>query len=188
MPRRRGAQGRRGRIDGDALARRRRVGRPRPAPGTRTPLGRSMSARLLFLVLRGSLLANGFRLALTLACIALGVALGGAVHTVHTSALAEIDRAAHVLSGTADVEIRGPRSGFDDALFATVARHPDVEVASPVLELSAALADGEGSVRVLGIDPLRAVRLQPAFVADAAKTGAGEATALLDPSRAWLTP
>ena len=147
-----------------------------------------MTLALCVLVLRGSLLANGFRLVLTLACIALGVALGGAVHTVHTSALAEIDRAAHVLSGTADVELRGPRSGFDDGSFVAIARHPDVAVASPVVEVEAALADGSGTIRVLGIDALRAVRLQPAFVADAAKTGAGEAIALLDPHRAWLTP
>ncbi|HEX3060211.1 MAG TPA: hypothetical protein VHP62_12660, partial [Usitatibacter sp.] len=96
-----------------------------------------MNAALILLLARGSLLGNGLRLTLTLACIALGVALGGAVHTVHTSALAEIDRAAHVLSGTADVEIRGPRSGFDDAVFVTVARHPDVAIASPVLEVEA---------------------------------------------------
>src|SRR5258708_32735640 len=131
-----------------------------------------MNARLILLLLRGSLLANGFRLTLTLACIALGVALGGAVHTVHTSALAEIDRAAHVLSGTADVEIRGPRSGFDDALFVAIARRPEVAAASPIVEVEAALADGSGTVRVLGIDALRAVRLRPAFVAERPRTGA----------------
>ena len=147
-----------------------------------------MNAVLVLMLLRGSLLANGFRLALTLACIALGVALGGAVHTVHTSALAEIDRAAHVLSGTADAEIRGPRNGFDDAVFITVAKHPDVAVASPVVDVEAALAGSEGTIRVLGIDPMRAMRLQPAFVADASHTGRPEAASLLDPRRVFLTP
>jgi putative ABC transport system permease protein len=147
-----------------------------------------MNATLILLLARGSLLGNGLRLTLTLACIALGVALGGAVHTVHTSALAEIDRAAHVLSGTADVEIRGPRSGFDDAVFVTVARHPDVAIASPVLEVEAAVAGGDATLRVLGIDALRAVRLQPAFVADSVRTGGHEATFLLAPDRVWLTP
>ena len=146
-----------------------------------------MNASLLLLLLRGSLLANGLRLALTVTSIALGVALGGAVHTVHTSALAEIDRAAHVLSGSADIEIRGARSGFDDRAFAAVARHPDVEIASPVLEVIAALPDG-GTVRVLGIDAFRAARLQPAFVSAAAQTGAEGSGAILDPSRVWLTP
>ena len=41
--------------------------------------------------MRGGAAASGLRLALTLACIALGVALAGGVHTVHSSALAEID-------------------------------------------------------------------------------------------------
>ena len=147
-----------------------------------------MNASVLGMMLRGSLLANGFRLALTLACIALGVALGGAVHTIHTSALAEIDRAANVLAGTADIEIRGPASGFDDALFATIARHPAVEVASPVVELEVAVVGSEATVRVRGIDPLRAVRLQPAFLADAAETGLGNASSLFDAHRVWLAP
>jgi putative ABC transport system permease protein len=146
-----------------------------------------MSLSLALLLLRGSLLANGFRLALTIASIALGVALGGAVHTVHTSALAEIDRAAHVLSGRADIEIRGARSGFDDSAFAKIARHRDVEVASPVVEVIAALPDG-GTIRVLGIDAFRAARLQPAFVADMSRTGATESASILDPARIWLTP
>ena len=146
-----------------------------------------MSFPVCLLLLRGSLLSNGFRLALTIASIALGVALGGAVHTIHTSALAEIDRAAHVLSGSADIEIRGARSGFDDAAFARIARHPDVEVASPVVDVTAALPDG-GTVRVLGIDAFRAARLQPAFVADIARTGAAESASILDPTRIWLTP
>src|SRR5258706_410563 len=122
------------------------------------------------------------------AAIALGVALAGAVHTVHTSALAEIDRAAHALAGKADVEIRGPRSGFDDALFARIASRPEVLAASPVVEIEAALANGADRLRILGIDALRAVRLQPAFVVDAAKTGAGSVERLFDERAIWLSP
>lgn len=141
----------------------------------------------LALLARGALVANRLRLALTVSCIALGVALAGAVHTVHNSALAEIDRGARLLAGVADVEVRGPRSGFDDSLFIAIARRPEVAAASPIVEIEAALASG-GTLRVLGIDPMRAVRLQPAFIADAAMTGAGEATALLDANHVWLTP
>src|SRR5512141_200950 len=89
--------------------------------------------------MRGTLTANRFRLALTVLCVALGVALAGAVHTVHTSALAEIDRAARALAGAADVEVRGAKSGFDDALFATVASRPEVQAASPIVEMEAAV-------------------------------------------------
>jgi putative ABC transport system permease protein len=147
-----------------------------------------VSARLAAILMRSALAANGLRLALTLSCIALGVALAGAVHTVHTSALAEIDRAARALAGKADVEIRGPRSGFDDSLFAAIAGLPAVAVASPVVEIEAALADRPGALRILGIDPLRAARLQPSFVADGAKTGAPQAATLLDPGALWLSP
>src|SRR6185436_10917366 len=174
LPRRRSGARRRGGAHGDALPRGGGRGRPRAAPRARTPSAGSMNTALLLLLLRGSLTANGFRLALTIASIALGVALGGAVHTVHTSALAEIDRAAHGLSGSADIEIRGPRSGFDDRAFAAVARHPDVAVASPVVEVIAALPDG-GTVRVLGIDAFRAAQLQPAFVGGAAQSGGSAA-------------
>ncbi len=147
-----------------------------------------MSSAALPQLARGALTANLFRLTLTIACIALGVALAGAVHTVHTSALAEVDRAAHALAGKADLEIRGPRNGFDDAVFAPVARINSVQVASPVLEIEAPLDGRDSTLRIVGIDALRAVRMQPAFVIDAAKTGANETSSILDPDAIWLSP
>ena len=139
------------------------------------------------LLARGTLAANGWRIALTLACIALGVALGGAVNTIHASALAEIDRAARALAGSADLEVRGPRSGFDDALFATLAARAEIAAASPLVEVEASLPQGD-PIRVLGIDAFRAIQLQPAFVASAAATSSGEAGALLDAEAVWLSP
>jgi len=147
-----------------------------------------VNARTLLLVARGTLAANGLRVALTLACIALGVALAGAVHTVHTSALAEVDRAAHALAGKADAEVRGPRNGFDDALFAAIARRPEVAVASPVIEVDAPLAGRDGALRIVGIDALRAVRLQPGFVLNSTATAAPQASSLVDADALWLTP
>ena len=105
-------------------------------------------------LLRAGVASSGLRLALTLACIALGVALAGAVHTIHASALAEIDRAARALSGQAELEVRGPRNGFDDALFARIAARPEVAAASPIVELNAALTTG-GTLRVLDGGTLR---------------------------------
>jgi len=138
-------------------------------------------------LLRGTFAANGWRILLTIACIALGVALGGAVHTIHTSALAEIDRSARALAGAADLEVRWPSSGFDDALFAKVARLPGVVAANPVVDINAALPGGE-SLRVLGIDAFRAMAMQPAFVASAASTGSGQVATLLDADALWLSP
>ncbi len=149
-----------------------------------------MNPSVSAMILRGTLAANRLRLALTVLCIALGVALGGAVHTVHTSALAEIGRSARALAGAADLEVRGPRNGFDERLFATIARRPEVRVASPVVEVDAVVAGSRNQpLRVLGIDPLRAVRLQPAFIAGGAAGGAlPDATTLLDEKSAWLSP
>ena len=146
-----------------------------------------MNAALALRLLGASLGANGLRLALTLACIALGVALGGAVHTIHSSALAEVDRAARALAGKAELEVRGPRSGFDDALFARIASRPEVAAASPVVELNAALAAGGGTIRVLGLDAMRAAAMQPAFVAAKNSTGRSQVGRLLDESAIWLS-
>ncbi|HEX4333835.1 MAG TPA: FtsX-like permease family protein [Usitatibacter sp.] len=146
-----------------------------------------MNARLLLLLARGPLAANRLRAALTLAAVALGVALAGAVHTIHTSALAEIDHAARTLAGSADVQVRGPRNGFDDALFAAIASRPEVAAASPVLEIDATTSRGE-RLRIVGIDALRASRLQPAFLSDTARTGAAEVGTLLESDSLWLAP
>jgi putative ABC transport system permease protein len=146
-----------------------------------------MNLALAATLARGGFSANRWRLALTVACIALGVALAVAVHTVHTSALAEVESAAHVLAGSADLEIRGPRSGFDDALFIAVALRPEVLAASPVVEVDAAIAGHDETLRVLGIDPFRALRLQPAFVAEGGANVA-DAAAVLDARSAWLSP
>jgi ABC-type lipoprotein release transport system permease subunit len=147
-----------------------------------------MNRRLAALLLRGTFAGSGWRMALTLACIALGVALAGAVHTIHASALAEIDRAARALSGAADLEIRGPRSGFDERVLVEVASLPGVAAASPVVEVEAGLADDGGTLRVLGIDAFRAVQLQPAFVQGAAATGSWNLARLLDLDGVWLSP
>jgi len=147
-----------------------------------------MNLALAATLSRGGFAANRLRVALTIACVALGVALAAAVHTIHTSALAEVERAAHALAGSADLEIRGPRNGFDDAVFASVAALPEVLVASPIVDVEAALAGRSGSIRILGIDPMRATRLQPAFLVGNASIDVREAVGLLDSRNAWLTP
>jgi putative ABC transport system permease protein len=74
------------------------------------------------------------RLALALAAIALGVALGYAVQLVNQSAIGEFEHAVQTLAGSADLELRGPRAGFDESLYPRLARLPEVAVASPVIE------------------------------------------------------
>lgn len=148
-----------------------------------------MNAALVATLLRGSLSGNRWRSLLATACIALGVALAGAVHTLHASALDEIDRAARLLAGAADWQVKGPRNGFDDGAYGPVALHPAVAVASPVVELEAPIAGRAETIRVLGIDPFRAARLQPGFLAEgAARQDDGGGSTLMDLNAAWLTP
>jgi len=147
-----------------------------------------VNAAIAAAFVRGSLRANRLRWLLTVCAIAVGVALAGAVHTLHASALAEIDRSARALAGSADLEIRGPSTGFDDALFVRVAQDPHVRVASPVLELQVPLAGRASSLDVMGIDPFRASRLQPGFLVQAGATSIAQSGALLDPAAIFLSP
>lgn len=122
-------------------------------------------ARILVL---GSWAHDRGRLLLTVVAIALGVALGTTVHLVNHSAAVEFEAAVRALSGDADLRIAGPRSGFDETLYPALAQRPEVAVASPVLELDAALADREGErLRIVGLDPFRALQLQPDLLGDA---------------------
>ena len=109
------------------------------------------------------------RLLITVLAIALGVALGAAVYFVNTAALNEFGLAAKRLVGEADVVVRGPREGFPEALYATLARDPLVSVASPVLELEVALPGKRDPLQVLGVDPFRAGALQSGLMGDIAQ-------------------
>src|SRR6185295_13719952 len=106
------------------------------------------------------------RTLLSILGIALGVALGFALHLINRSAANELAAGVRTLAGAADLEVRGGRTGFPEALYAQLARLPGVAVASPVLEADAAIADSNKSIRLIGIDPLRAALIQPALFAD----------------------
>ncbi|MGH8705126.1 MAG: FtsX-like permease family protein, partial [Burkholderiales bacterium] len=120
----------------------------------------------LLVVLNARLAHHGGRTLLSVIGIALGVALGFAVHLINRAAINELAAGVRTLAGDADLEVRGGRAGFPDALYVELARLPGVAVASPVLELEAGLADGERTIRLVGIDPLRAAQIQPALFAD----------------------
>ena len=104
------------------------------------------------------------RLALSVAGIALGVALGYAVHLVNRAAVEDLAAAVRSVAGEADIEVRGGRAGFAESLYPAIARLPGVRSVSPVLELDAGVAGTESTLRVIGLDILRAAVLQPALV------------------------
>jgi putative ABC transport system permease protein len=106
------------------------------------------------------------RLLASIIAIALGVALGYAVQLINRAAANEFAQALYTLSGDADLTVRGARAGFDDALYASIARLPDVAVASPAIEVDARLPGRDEPLRLLGLDMFRAGRLQPALVGE----------------------
>ena len=87
----------------------------------------------------------------------LGVALAFSVHLINASALSEFSQAVHSVNGQSDLELRGVQGSFDETVFARLANHPQVALASPVLELGTYVLAADGrrtSLRVVGIDPL----------------------------------
>ncbi len=102
--------------------------------------------------------------------IAIGVCLGYAVHLINASALAEFSSAVRSVTGQADASIGGPRDGFDEGVLEVIARDPAVELASPVLEVEAALVEptrlrGQ-TLTIQGIDLFRAARLTPHLIGE----------------------
>jgi putative ABC transport system permease protein len=135
-----------------------------------------------------ALRAQPGRLALTMLTIALGVALGVAVHTINALAIAEMNQAARVMSGAADLRVEAGRSGFPETVFAAIVMHPSVAVANPVLEIDAKLSGSGGingrTLRIVGIDVLRAAWIQPGLVPKPFDTG--DTFLLLRPGKIFL--
>jgi len=115
--------------------------------------------------------------------IALGVALGFSVHLINRAAVNELSAGVRTLAGEADLEVRGGRGGFPEALYARLSRLPGVAVASPVLEAEAGIAGSTKTVRLIGIDPLRAALIQPALFAE----DPGRRLELLKPDTVFLS-
>ncbi len=132
----------------------------------------------------GPLWQSKGRFVLSLAAIALGVALGFAVQLVNQSAINEFTQAVQTLSGSADLQIVGPRAGFDEREYARIARLPEVAVASPVVEVDARVIGRRESLRVLGLDVFRAALVQPDLVA----TDATDSLDTLRPDAIFLSP
>jgi len=126
----------------------------------------------VFLALNSRFSRRRGRSLLSVLGIALGVALGFAVHLINRAAVSELAAGVRTLSGEADLEVRGGRAGFPEALYAQLSRMPGVAVASPALELEAGIA-GAGrtvpakTIRLIGIDSLRAGLVQPGLFMDA---------------------
>lgn len=96
----------------------------------------------------------------------LGVALAFSVHLINNSALGEFAGAVRATSGEPDLELRAVQGGFDEALYGRVAARPEVQLASPVLEVQtlAATPQGRRPVRVIGVDALVVAGVAPGLM------------------------
>jgi len=104
------------------------------------------------------------RIVTAVVAIAIGVALGFAVHLVNASALVAFGQAVQTVNGSADLQVRaaGPL-GLREDLYPKVLRTAGVADASPVIELNA-VADRRGRVTLLGIDVMRAANVTPTLI------------------------
>ncbi|SCU86441.1 ABC transporter permease [Cupriavidus necator] len=147
----------------------------------RTP--RSLGLALLL----GELRAHPGRAIIGILAVAIGVAMGYGVHLVNHAALAEFSQAVRSLMGNADLEIRGPRMGFDESLYPRIARLPEVAAASPVVEVNARVPGRTGALTLFGIDVFRAAPVAPNLIGRPAEERAGKLD-VLDPDAVFLSP
>ena len=106
-----------------------------------------------------------------LLAVMLGVALAFSVQLINQSALSEFSSAVRAVNGVPDFELRGTfgklGTGFDESLYERVARHPQVAIASPVIEIETYALDAQGRrvpLKIVGIDALVAAPLAPALL------------------------
>lgn len=123
---------------------------------------RALAARWMIL---GEWRAHPVRAVLAATAIAVGVALGLAVHLVNASALSEFSRAVTTVNGDAELQVRAVTpAGFDEMLYPKLARLPGVAAASPVIELQARAGDGTEPITLLGLDIFRAAAVTPSLL------------------------
>ena len=114
-------------------------------------------------VIAGYARQHRVRTLVQITAIAVGVALGYAVHLINASALNEFSSAVRSATGQADASITGSTTGFDERVLERVIAHPSVELASPRLTISAAVLDTGAEtaplLTIVGLDALRASAL-----------------------------
>src|ERR1700688_1809544 len=115
-------------------------------------------------MIAGEWRAHPARVIVAALAIAVGVALGFAVHLINASALSEFARAIRTVNGDADLQVHAVTPlGFDETLYPKLARLAGIAGASPVVELPS-VADVNLSLTLLGVDPLRAAVVTPSLI------------------------
>ena len=110
---------------------------------------------------------------LSMLAIALGVALGYAIHLINDAALADFSRAMRAVQGDPDALIAGRDSsgGVPLASINEIASDPAVLVVAPVIETRVRV--GSTPLRLIGIDVFSAAAVMPGLLPRSAAGGAG---------------
>jgi putative ABC transport system permease protein len=116
-----------------------------------------LSRWLLF----GEWRAHPMRALLAVLAIAVGVAMGFAIHLINAAAFNEFSAAIQSLAGQADLQVSGREAQFDENVYPRLATHAGVALASPMLEVDAALSGRPGALKIVGLDAMRAGAISP---------------------------
>jgi len=129
---------------------------------------------LAWWLIRAQFLGRRTATALSMLAIALGVALGYAIHLINAAALADFTQAMKTVQGEPDAVI-APRDDAGQvplAVLDEIARDESVALVAPVIETRVRLDGQAATVRLIGIDPLSAAVLMPALLPGPAAPGA----------------
>jgi putative ABC transport system permease protein len=120
-------------------------------------------------LLGGEWRAHPVRAIVAIGAIALGVALGFAIHLINAAAFNEFSAAARSLSGQSDLRVLGTQATFDEAYYPALAQRDGVALANPVLELDAVVPGQRTALKILGVDIFRAAAIAPDLIGIAAE-------------------
>ena len=144
-------------------------------------------------LLLGEWRAHPVRALLAVTAIAVGVAMGFAIHLINAAAFNEFSAAVKSLSGQADVQVAAREQWFDEAIYPRLAQHASVAVASPVLEVEAGMPGKQAGIKIIGIDAFRAAYVSPGLLGSSSDEGkgfldmlAGDAVFLSPAAQSWL--
>jgi putative ABC transport system permease protein len=152
------------------------------------PGGARLRARweLLDATVIGPLRQSPGRTLMAVLSIALGVALGFSIYLINRVAADEVQGASRALFGMSDLSIQASGAGFDEQLFPRVASLDGILAASPAVEVQARLPGQDRPLKLVGIDPFRAAKMQPALAT--AGASASQRSGLLAENSVWLSP
>ncbi|MBZ2207584.1 FtsX-like permease family protein [Massilia soli] len=119
-------------------------------------------------LLVGEWRAHPLRAIVAIVAIAVGVAMGFAIHLINAAAFNEFSAAVKSIAGQADIQVSGREAWFDESVYPRLASHPMVEVASPVLEFQVGAVGKQGPLKVIAIDVFRAAQVTPGLIGGAA--------------------